>query len=182
MKCYYFDMDGVLAEYDRKGYEGDNPQYLQKGTHYFKNRQPDTRAIMAVIIMLRNMKKQGAGYALKVISRMPPDEDLFLEDVADKAWWLKTFVPGLDTEAHFIATKCMKNDIVSAIKHGKIGNLSKFDILVDDYNPNLIAWRDAGGTAVKWLNGINSPDSWDGPYISQDMDPNRIVECLENIV
>ena len=36
--------------------------------------------------------------------------------------------------------------------HRKLG---KMDILVDDHTPNLKRWETAGGTGVKWLNGIN---------------------------
>ena len=33
--------------------------------------------------------------------------------------------------------------------------LTKEDVLVDDHTPNLIEGEAAGGTGVKWLNGIN---------------------------
>lgn len=29
----YFDMDGVLFEYDRKDYTGKNPKFLRPGSH-----------------------------------------------------------------------------------------------------------------------------------------------------
>ena len=41
---------------------------------------------------------------------------------------------------------------VETMLHRKLG---KMDILVDDHTPNLKRWETAGGTGVKWLNGIN---------------------------
>ena len=43
-------------------------------------------------------------------------------------------------------------EFVETMLHRKLG---KMDILVDDHTPNLTRWETAGGTGVKWLNGIN---------------------------
>lgn len=38
----------------------------------------------------------------------------------------------------------------------------RYHILIDDFNPNLRNWEAAGGTAVKYINGLNSPESFNG--------------------
>ena len=52
------------------------------------------------------------------------------------------------------------------------------DVLIDDYNKNLEDWREHGGLAVKYLNGINSADSFSGPIIDQMMSADDIVDML----
>ena len=56
--------------------------------------------------------------------------------------------------------------------------LSKKDVLIDDWNPNLQMWEKHGGTAIKYLNGINSADSWAGLKITEEMTADEIVEML----
>ena len=48
--------------------------------------------------------------------------------------------------------KLDKAEFVETMLHRKLG---KMDILVDDHTPNLTRWETAGGTGIKWLNGIN---------------------------
>jgi hypothetical protein len=78
--------------------------------------------------------------------------------------WVHSVIPEFDVGSHFIAVSKSKHSAITQLKGIE---LSKKDILVDDYNPNLLAWEVAGGTAVKYLNGINSPDSWYGYKLSQ---------------
>ena len=52
-----------------------------------------------------------------------------------------------------------KNDAVEYIKDHE---LTRDDILIDDYNKNLTEWSQKGGTSIKYCNGINNPDSFEG--------------------
>lgn len=56
--------------------------------------------------------------------------------------------------------------------------LSKSDILVDDYNQNLFYWKKAGGTAVKYINYQNSPDSFNGPSIGYWMSSRQMKAVI----
>lgn len=56
--------------------------------------------------------------------------------------------------------------------------LSGHDILIDDYNENLELWREYGGTAVKYLNGINNPYSWSGHRLVNTLSADEIVKYL----
>lgn len=43
------------------------------------------------------------------------------------------------------------------------GGITSSDYLIDDYTKNLIDWKNAGGTGIKYLNGINHTNkTWEG--------------------
>lgn len=44
--------------------------------------------------------------------------------------------------------------------------LTPYDVLIDDFNTNLEDWKEKGGTAIKYLNGENSRESWNGRSIT----------------
>ena len=54
------------------------------------------------------------------------------------------------------------------------------DFLIDDYNKNLVYWRDAGGYAIKFVNDINDRHgSWKGSRVEYD-DP-ELINSLNHI-
>ena len=79
--------------------------------------------------------------------------------------------------------------------------VSKFDYLIDDYTKNLFDWNDAGGVAIKFLNGINNNSKqWQGlnvksnaslyedlmfileyPEKSQDEFNKHFIECSRDL-
>ena len=71
----------------------------------------------------------------------------------EKKKWLDKYLPGISS-SHCLFVPYGKNkaEFVETMLHRKLG---KMDILVDDHTPNLTRWETAGGTGVKWLNGIN---------------------------
>ena len=56
------------------------------------------------------------------------------------------------------------------------------DILIDDYNPNLYSWMSRGGTAIKYINNVNSVDSWVGSYIAEYMEDSVMFDFLMRVV
>lgn len=71
----------------------------------------------------------------------------------EKKKWLDKYLPGISS-SHCLFVPYGKNkaEFVETMLHRKLG---KMDILVDDHTPNLKRWETAGGTGIKWLNGIN---------------------------
>ena len=75
------------------------------------------------------------------------------QSLLEKKKWLDKYLPGISS-SHCLFVPYGKNkaEFVETMLHRKLG---KMDILVDDHTPNLTRWETAGGTGVKWLNGIN---------------------------
>ena len=71
----------------------------------------------------------------------------------EKLEWTIKHVSNLSDAVLFVPYGSEKAAFVEKLKHGR---LNKSDVLIDDHSPNLIAWEKAGGTAVKWCNGINN--------------------------
>lgn len=81
----------------------------------------------------------------------------------EKQKWLDRYLPNIDKE-HRIFTS------LNVPKSEAIGHrLTDKDILIDDYNKNLLEWQKAGGTSVKAKNNINHKglhgELWKGELI-----------------
>lgn len=165
----YFDMDGVLVKYDRSAYQGQEPLFTVKGGRYFRKLEPDERAVRA--FQLLSQREQ----PLRILSSLTNIGSIFLEQYADKKAWIAEHLPGFENEDTFIPAITNKRNIAEFMLKRK---LTINDVLIDDYNPNLDEWRNNGGLAIKYLNGINSADSFSGPIIDLDMTPEQIVDML----
>lgn len=144
---YFFDIDGVVAKYISTEWAW----WLEP--NIFRNLEPQIEVINAI----KQLIKQGEEvYTLSAYHQSTPQVK------EDKIYWLKTHLPELDID-HQIYTFCnqSKADYIP-------DKVKKTDILLDDFNPNLIAWKNAGGTAIKFLNGLNSKESWNGIHADFD--------------
>ena len=74
-----------------------------------------------------------------------------------------------------VKTECFQTGEVGKIYE----KLEKTDVLISDYKNDIYPWIEAGGTAVKYLNGINDPESYPGPKITEDMKPEDIERYVE---
>ena len=162
---YYFDMDGVLVQYDREAYTGDNPLFLQKNSHYFRDLKPDRRALSLIDAVWRDVQKSNEKKSedetpddVFILTSIYNHGAIFSEHLHDKLHWLHKWLPYIDVEHVFISVTS-KHDAVEYIKDKA---LTSDDILIDDYNRNLEEWRKAGGRPVKYLNGLNDPKSFTG--------------------
>ena len=75
----------------------------------------------------------------------------------DKKEWLKEHIPFIDEDHQFFVPDGVNK--AKFLKDYYHINISTEDILVDDYHKNLKEWVKAGGTPIKCINGINSPDA-----------------------
>ena len=155
----YFDMDGVLAQYKYIAYLGENPIWLRKEEHYFLNIEPYEQVLDTFKKLIKIIPEDVYVYT----SVYGGDIEIRNVQIHDKMMWLEKYIPEFDIGAHCIAnsTGRDKRDNITAIRGM---SLTKRDILIDDYNPNLFRWTMSGGKAIKCLNGINSLETWNGDY------------------
>ena len=101
---------------------------------------------------------------------------IFNEHFHDKIMWLHKWLPYIDID-HILISVTSKRDVVEYIHNH---NLTKNDILIDDYNKNLIDWTKAGGTAIKYCNGINNPESFTGTKLFQSDSIENMFNTINN--
>ncbi|MBQ7740246.1 MAG: hypothetical protein IJT65_03325 [Eubacterium sp.] len=165
MKKIFFDMDGVLAEYRKNCTEED-----MKKKGYFYSLEPEKNMIEALNMLLENGEELGVGVC--VLTKVYPSE--FKYSVREKLEWRDKYLPELfDSEFVMVnGDEEEKSDVVKAL----IGaGLDENYILIDDYNPNLAEWRNAGGEVIKFVNKINdSKRSFVGKRINYKMSPEEL--------
>ena len=178
----FFDMDGVLAVYNPNDYQGDPMPFEIRGSRYFLHRPADENAVQ-LFIKASNHFPRGSIAALSTISiNACNTPGLASEHKIDKGIWLLRLsndnelpcIPLLFAQQGITskpeeATKLLKRDLTPA------------DILIDDFNSNLTAWHEAGGTAIKWLNGLNASTSWDGISIGDEPADKALCTLIETI-
>lgn len=172
---YYIDMDGVLAVYDRNAYTGDDPLFARKNAHYYRNLEPDRKMLEFVDNIYS--KSRYTGDNIYILTSLPNNGAIFNEQFHDKITWVKQWLPYLDIDSILISVTS-KRDAVEYIHNH---TLTKNDILIDDYNKNLCEWRDAGGTAIKYCNGINDHKSFSGPYFAENITANDMLSYIDSI-
>lgn len=167
------DMDGVIAVYEPEGFKGNNPPFLTPNSHYFRHCTPDEKIIQALKLLheIYHVK-------VKIISNV--DKTLKNEHTNDKEKWLKQHLPFLDTDDDFKAIIVPKSDYVMKIKKTK--ELTSKDVLISDFNNDLKPWFAAGGTAIKYANGINNPHSHNGYHIPETATAKQITNQLIDIL
>lgn len=173
-KNYYFDVDGVLALYDRTAYEGDEPEFMKKNGHYFRNLEPDRKMLEVIDRMHQNARYTGD--SIYILTSLPVNGAIFNEQMHDKITWIMQWMPYLKIDDILISVTS-KRDAVEYI-HNHI--LTKTDVLIDDYNKNLRDWSKVGGTSVKYCNGINSPESFNGTKIYKSGTVDSILTILNS--
>lgn len=159
----YFDLDGVLMLYERDAYISENgrlPIYLLPGHHYFRDRQPDKWVLHLLEILMAHQRATDSKDKTFILSSIKVG-NMFNEHFHDKLLRTMELIPQMPIE-NILFSVSEKHDCVPFITGKK---LSTQDVLIDDFNPNLNAWTEAGGTAFKYCNGINNPSSYDGPLI-----------------
>ena len=158
---YFFDMDGVLFKLDNT-LTSLEPLY-EEG--YFKNLPTHRLAVRCLQEMLIQDPEQV--YILSHYIDSP-----FAEQ--EKREVLQELFPSLDPH----------NVILVPYGENKTDHVplrvKENDFLIDDYNQNLVCWRDAGGYAIKFVNDINDRHgSWKGSRVEYD-DP-ELISSLNHI-
>ena len=145
----YFDMDGVLADFDRgveellglpaipQGKQSPaetNRLYdtmREKEAHFYGKLHPVPGAVEFF-----NEMHERFGKKCGILTGIPRPKRGIAEARADKEAWLKKYLPG-DYEVN----------IVYRIEKPLLCT-GKGCILIDDYKSNIVAWEKAGGTGI----------------------------------
>lgn len=172
----FFDMDGVLTIYERDAYRAPDYKWRQLDGHYFRSVKPDQKAI-EVFRILSNTANVNTFVLTAVLNEGP----IMLEQITDKIQWLNDHMPEVDPSKQFIPSVSAKNRTIQAVLFQNKDHLSPSDILIDDYNPNLLDWADAGGTAVKYINQLNHAASYKGIILPNDMPADDIAQLFDTI-
>lgn len=166
------DQDGVIAIYDmnlyRKSEHNPNPLFFQANAHCYQTCLPDQRIINCYEKLNRKMD-------LHVLTNLTHVFPLWMEHQQDKIQWTMQHLPFLDIQNQYHTIHSPKWKFAQEFLHRP---LQKTDILISDYNEDLIPWNHAGGTAVKYLNDINSPDSYTGPHIMKHWNEINIIDYI----
>lgn len=136
-------MDGVLADFD--GQVNALDRYKLE-TGFFSQLQtlPLLEQVRAMLIDPQTRQK------IYILSASPNEKTDH-----DKKIWLSKHLPLL-YESHIIFVR-------NGADKAQYANGA---ILIDDYTPNLKKWEQAGGVAIKYLNGKNGKTkSWKGQAI-----------------
>ncbi len=152
----YFDMDGVLCQWDPTSSVEDT---FQPG--YFLSRKEEK----GVSKLIRQLKKEG--HAVAILSAVYTEGTAY----AEKEQWLKDHGLG-DITKIFVPYGDDKNKYVGP------GD----NILVDDFSRNLHAWEKAGYTGVKFYNGINGTHgTWTGYSINRRMPLEKMLTIIRAV-
>lgn len=145
-KFYIFDMDGVLVEYRRDMSPEKASMMAQKG--YFLNLRPEWNMILAMQ-MLFNICPSQVYILTSVFCKQFP------YSVSEKIEYMEKVFPYMKNNMIIVDSE---NGETKAEKFEKVTGhkIGKNCYLIDDYGVNLKAWKESGGTPVKYLNLINN--------------------------
>lgn len=145
----YIDMDGTIARFH------DENLYLERMFEkgFFIDLKPFENAVYAIEQLVNDSTAE-----IYILSAT-----LNSCSLDEKNQWLDKYLPNIDKD-HRIFTS------LNVPKSEAIGHrLTDKDILIDDYNKNLLEWQKAGGTSVKAKNNINHKglhgELWKGELI-----------------
>ena len=159
----FLDMDGVLAAW----LTGATDEELHR-PGYFAQLPPTS---LAAFLQHNPLPEPIRKYALSA----------YFQDTAahfEKRWWLSEYTDIPEARRLLIPCGASKAAYVREYFHRP---LTKRDVLLDDYSANLLEWEEAGGTAVKWLNGINgSGKRFHGVRVSTPEELMHAILPLEN--
>lgn len=156
-KTYFFDMDGTLVVYEQHIFLCENkPWYTNiRGTNYFAKAKPYDNSLAFIKHLIANDEDV---YLLTSLDITPKHMSDYEEHVTGKYNWTKQYLPELDASRLLICNPQIQGKFTKSIIAADIlgRTLTKQDLLIDDYNPNLQDWLEAGGMPIKMINDVNS--------------------------
>lgn len=158
----FVDMDGVLAEFNKV----DKIEDLYEAD-YFANLKPMNNVVAAI-----NHLNNDPMYDVYILSSVLKDSKFA---VTEKLSWLEKYMPEIRSNlSNVIFSECGKSK-VGFVPNG----VRRTDILLDDYTKNLNEWKQAGGKAVKVINGINNKTHrWQGDKVYATSEPLEITRDI----
>lgn len=160
MKNIFIDMDGCLAVYDRNAYiarPDTVAEYLIPG--YFETCEVDENLVNFLNMLITLSEDNSIN--LYVLTRVPDmrsiGQEIFQNITTSKMNWMNLKCDLHVDKKNIIITSSSK--VAAACQKLGKQHLDKNDILIDDFNNNLVDWKKAGGSAYKYVNGQNSAET-----------------------
>lgn len=156
----FVDMDGTLAKWNNVPPEN----LYEKG--YYENLRPNQDLINQIKELIND------GEDIYILSSFLYDSNYAL---SEKNIWLDKYLPEIPFEKRiFVRYGESKKDYIE-------NGITLSDYLIDDYTKNLLEWRSAGGTGIKYLNGINhTRGTWDGFKIQDNNEKTESIKFILN--
>lgn len=145
----YWDLDGTLAKWRTSATDDE-----LKEEYYFLSLDPEDQLCSVANELAKNKNVE-----THILTSYLTDSKYAKKE---KLAWVDTHVSNIGkNKVLCVPYGVTKSSFIERLAKRR---LSKNDILIDDHSPNLIAWKCAGGTAIKWCNGINNSgkSSFDG--------------------
>lgn len=156
----FVDMDGTLAKWNNV------PTDVLYEQGYYENLKPNERLVNEIKQLIND------GEDIYILSSFLYDSQYALQE---KKNWLDKYLPEITSDKRiFVKYGDNKNDYIS-------GKITSSDYLIDDYTKNLLEWKAAGGTGIKYLNGINhTRGTWDGFKLRDDDGMSEKINIILN--
>lgn len=135
----FIDMDGVIADFEKGINSGAGDLNQMFENKFFRKLEPMEKEIADKIERLQELTE------VKILSKacVERDDKRFVNQVADKKYWLMRFAPTVKN----------KDIIIQSAEESKgkiVREFSDFHcMLLDDYSLNLAEWELAGGIGIK---------------------------------
>ena len=160
-------MDGTLAKF----YELENCCELYKNPGFFKKLKRED-SLVAALTKIQKTEK------IAILSSVPSKTAII-----EKLEWLEEVCPELSP--FFLLFPFLGENKAEYVKKFLRRDITDKDILLDDYSLNLNEWEKAGGTGIKWYNGLNmrgwNNHNFTGTVLSFEDTPEYIAETLVSI-
>jgi len=161
----YVNMDGVLATLDQR-IETLERIYEQG---YFLN----LKASENVVDCISLLAKDKTNFNVYILSSVLENSKYAFDE---KNKWINKYLPFIDDEHRiFIKYGVNKTDYISDFKNNCV--------LLDDYAPSLVSWRDQGGISIQLINSDNFLNkNWDGMQIEYSLNPLIMSYKMKRII
>lgn len=140
----YFDMDGVLANWNwEKSEEHPDGVTMEEvfTPGYFRNLKPIKEYVDLITVL------HSKGVDVRILSKACHSA------IKEKWDWIQEYLPFMEKEhVYFVPLGEAKSDFIPS--------MSNYDILIDDYNPNLYEWSGIPIKAITEKNTINPSFDW----------------------
>ena len=169
-KKIFFDLDGTLARFHEEDWQDG---MFKDG--FFKILKPYKEFTRVV-----NSLASEDDFEVFVLSAAPTEQGVY-----DKKVWTENNLPSVNKDNVIVMISDCKTTKPEYVRKLFGKTLTKDDIIVDDYNVNLVQWEEAGGTAIKAVNDFNNKKHiaphWDGKVYDIFSGEESLHELLSNI-
>ena len=154
---YYFDLDGVTFLFKKVSVEE-----TMKPRFFIDKMEKDP----LITFVIRKMFENGedvrflSKYYTETNALAEKKESLVLNKLSDIP---AVFVPYTENKFDYV-------------------NKNEFNVLIDDFSPNLFEWKKNGGVGIKYYNGVNgTKGTWRSYSVNRYMTADECINTITGI-